>query len=92
MLLAFGIVRLLDLRDEHPQPRSRAKTKYEIVGRSRAVHRAASVIACIAAAIPILQLNGRLAELVMDKGDRSPLAPYEMLGARPALHTTRTLP
>jgi hypothetical protein len=75
MQLAFGALRLLDLRDA----RGIYPEKYHLVGRARIMHRAAKVLCCLAAAIPLLQLNGRVAEIMFEQ-HVSAMAPYEVCG------------
>jgi hypothetical protein len=76
MLLGFAALRLLDLRDArgvHP-------VKYQIVGAGRVLHRAAKAGCFICAAVPLLQLNGRIAE-VMTSDQVDGIAPFQVVGA-----------
>ena len=75
-LLGFGTLRLYDLRDA----RGAHFRKYQIIGWRRKLHRLAKLLCCLAAAIPLLQLNGRLAEVTFSHYAAG-IAPFEMLGA-----------
>jgi hypothetical protein len=78
MLLGFGVLRLLDLNSSHAVlPR-----RYEVMGWRRITHRVAQNLCFLAALVPLLQLNGRLAEIAFTRSS-SPIAPFEFLGAVP---------
>lgn len=77
MLLVMAIIRWCALRDSQS-----LQFRYHIVGRSRALHRTAKLLCCAVAAVPLLQVNGRLAE-VMVKDNARPIAPFEIMGAPP---------
>jgi hypothetical protein len=82
MLLVMGVARWFDLQDRG----ALHFRKYRIVGASRILHRTAKVLCFWSAAVPVMQVNGRLAEIVMDAHAHHiahNIAPFEVMGASP---------